>query len=92
LGADNREKKSFDRAVIARSNVTFTFVCNKTNMPGGVLAERHRLRGAKQIARIAEIPPQQANTGLAGGPGLPKLTIETHANLDLLAETRANLG
>jgi hypothetical protein len=43
---------AFDRAVIARLNVTFTFVCNKTNMPGGALAEGCRLR-AVRIAVIA---------------------------------------
>jgi hypothetical protein len=26
-----------------------------------------------EIAKIAEIPPQQANIGLAEGPGLPKI-------------------
>jgi hypothetical protein len=41
-----------NRAVIARSNVTFTFVCNKTNMPGGVLAEGRRQKAAR-IAGIA---------------------------------------
>src|SRR5262249_44185643 len=28
------------------------------------------------IAKIAELPPQQAKTGLAGDPRLPKVTIE----------------
>ena len=30
-----------------------------------------------RIAKIAEIPPQQAKTGLAGDPEIAKVTIET---------------
>jgi hypothetical protein len=40
---------AFNRTVTARWNVGFTFICNKTYMPGGVLAEKRRQRGAKKI-------------------------------------------
>jgi hypothetical protein len=36
-----------NRAVTARWNLGLAFICNKTYMPGGHLAEGHRQRGAK---------------------------------------------
>jgi hypothetical protein len=50
-----------------------------------VAAERFR------IAKIAEIPPQQAKAGLAGGPRLPKIAkIEKQNLITGGAETQRN--
>jgi hypothetical protein len=37
------------------SNCTLAFVCNKSSMPGGVVAEKRRQKATKQIAKIAKI-------------------------------------
>jgi hypothetical protein len=52
---EKTRKKDFDSLLTVLSNCTSPFVCNKTSMPGGGLAEGHRQRAAKGIARIAKI-------------------------------------
>jgi hypothetical protein len=48
LDTEIGRKRGFDRSVTVRSNGTSPFVCNKTTMPGGGLAEERRQRVAKK--------------------------------------------
>jgi hypothetical protein len=47
FGPEITRERIFDRSVTARSNYSLMFVCNKTSMPGGGLAERRRQKATK---------------------------------------------
>jgi hypothetical protein len=85
---------SFDRSVIARSNGSLMFVCNKTSMPGGELAEGRRQKATKRSGDpvIETSDDRKKQNCLTTKDTKEHKGAQTYANWDQIAQLRANLG